>query len=186
MITNTLRRRTRTTTTTTSAFTLIEILLVVAILGTAAAIILPQIGARDDLRAQSMARSIMADLAFVQSRAVSTQRKHFVRFDVANNTYEVLDAISGTEHLIDHPVDHIPFKVTLGPARKDSMRDVQFDAVSFDGRPVLYFDELGTPHSYDPATQATSAMAAGSVRLKSHAFTITFTVEPYSGELKVN
>jgi prepilin-type N-terminal cleavage/methylation domain-containing protein len=181
MITQMIRRRT-----SSAAFTLIEILMVISILGVAAAIIIPQVGARDDLRCQSMARSIMADLAYVQSRAVSTQRKQYVRFDVDANTYEVLDAISGTEHLIDHPVNHNPFRVTLGATRRDSLKDVVFDAASFNGKPVLYFDELGTPYSYDPDTEAVAALAAGSIRLKSHEYTITITVEPYSGELKVN
>ena len=63
---------------------------------------------------------------------------------------------------------------------------IVFDAVSFDGNPILYFDELGTPHSYDPDTETATALAAGSIRLKSHELTLTISVEPYSGELKVN
>ncbi len=167
-------------------FTLVEILVVVMILGISAAMIVPQIGNRDDLRAASMARTMMADLAYVQSRSVSTQKRHYVRFDLANNYYEVLDQITPTPTLITHPVDKTAYKVLLGPGRSDSLRDVILDEVTFDARPVLFFDELGTPHSYDPTTQATSTMMAGSVRLRSNANTMTVTIEPYSGELKVN
>src|SRR5690349_18226209 len=92
--------------TRTSGFTLVEILMVITILGVAAAIVLPQVGSRDDLRTASMARAVMADLAYVQSRSVSMQRRHYVRFDVDANTYEVLDDISGAGHVIDHPVNH--------------------------------------------------------------------------------
>ena len=169
------------------AFTLVEILVVVVILGIAAAMILPQIGNRDDLRCASMARAMVSDLMYVQSRAVSTQKRHYVRFDSANNRYEVLDNITpGAEHLIDHPVDKGLFQVPLGPARGDELSDVVLDEVTFDTHPVLMFDEMGTPYAYNPDTETSTAMVAGSVRLKSHEFTMTITVEPYSGELKVN
>ncbi len=169
-----------------SAFTLVEILVVVVILGIAAAVILPQVGNRDDVRTASAARMMMADLAYAQSRAVSTQRRQYVRFDLANNAYEVLDQFTPSEQLITHPVNKSPFRVLLGSGRKDDLKDVVLDQVSFDTRLVIAFDEMGTPYSYDPATQASTAMVAGSVRLKSHAYTMTITVEPYSGELKVN
>ena len=169
------------------AFTLAEILVVVVILGIAAAMILPQIGNRDDLRCASMARAMVSDLVYAQSRAVSTQKRHYVRFDPVANRYEVLDRIvPGDEHLIEHPVDKGPFRVPLGAARGDELSDVVLDEVTFDTHPVLMFDEMGTPYSYDPDTQTSTAMVAGSVRLKSHDYTMTITVEPYSGELKVN
>lgn len=168
------------------AFTLVEILAVVVILGIAAAIILPQLGNRDDLRCASMARALMSDLVYAQSRAVSTQTRHYVRFDVENNRYEILDRLLPTERFVTHPIDKEPFKVALGPARGDELAGIVFDAVSFDTHPVLMFDELGTPHAYDPDTLSSSAMVAGSIGIKGDQFSMTITVEPYSGELKVN
>jgi prepilin-type N-terminal cleavage/methylation domain-containing protein len=169
-----------------SAFTLVEILVVVVILGISAAIIIPQIGNRDDLRAASMARQIMADVAYAQSRAVSLQKPQYVWFDATNNQYQVLDQVSPSQNVITHPVNKTPFTIALGSGRHDDLKDVVLDQVSFDGRPVLYFDDLGTPHSYDPVTLSSSTMAAGSVRLRSHTYTLTITIQPYSGELKVN
>jgi prepilin-type N-terminal cleavage/methylation domain-containing protein len=168
------------------AFTLVEILVVVVILGVAAAVIVPQIGNRDDLRCTSMARALMSDLMYAQSRAVSTQKPHFVRFDTATGRYEVLQQMTPSEQLITHPITKQPFQVSVGAARGDELKNVTLDAVSFDTRPVLMFDEMGTPHSYDPATLTGSPMVAGSVRLRSGTFTITISVEPYSGELRVN
>lgn len=168
------------------AFTLVEILVVVVILGIVATIILPQIGNRDDLRAASMARAVMADLAYAQGRAVTLQQPQYVRFDTVNNKYDVLSQITPTPQIITHPVNKTPFTVLLGSGRKDNLKDVVLDAVSFDTRTVLMFDELGTPRSYNLATNTSAAMVAGSVRLKSHNYTMTITVEPYSGELKVN
>ena len=166
-------------------FTLVEILMVVVIIGIASAIIIPQIGSRDDLRAASMARVVMADLVYAQSRAVATQRMHYVRFDTEAGRYEVLDSIS-PEHLIDHPVNKTPFQVEIGSDRRDGLQQVTLATASFDDQPVLAFDELGTPFSYDDSTGIPTAMNAGSVILRSGNHLVTITIEPYSGELRVN
>ena len=179
-VSNNLARR------TWRAFTLIEILCVVVILGIAAAIILPQMGNRDDMRAASMARTIIADLSYVQSLAVARQAPMYVRFDQANNRYEAFSQLQPSEQLLTHPLTNGTFRVNLGSARKDALKDVTLDNVTFDSQPVLMFDEMGVPHSYNPTTFAAPALVAGSVRVKSHNFTMTVTVQPYSGELKVN
>jgi hypothetical protein len=128
----------------------------------------------------------MADLAYVQGRAVSTQKRQFVRFDLVNNRYEVLEQMTPSETIITHPVNKTPFTVQLGSTRKDDLKDVVLDAVAFDTKTVLMYDELGTPHAYDATTHTSAAMASGSVRLKAHDYTMTITIEPYSGELKIN
>ena len=169
-----------------SAFTLVEILAVVAILGIAAAVILPQIGNRDDLRAISTARAIMADLSYAQSQAVSTQKAQYVRFDTTNNRYDLLTQISPSDVYMTHPVNGGNFSVPLGAGRKDDLKFVVLDEVTFDTRTVLMYDEMGTPYWYDPSTQTSGALAAGSIRLKSNAYTLTINIQPYSGELKIN
>lgn len=168
------------------AFTLVEILVVVVILGVTAAIIVPQIGNRDDLRCTSMARVVMSDLMYAQSRAVSMQQPHYVRFDTAAGRYEVLQQIAPSEQFVTHPITKGAFQVMLGAAGGDELKTVVLDDVSFDMHPVLMFDEMGTPHSYNPATLTAAAMVAGSIRLRSGTFTATISVEPYSGELKLN
>jgi prepilin-type N-terminal cleavage/methylation domain-containing protein len=169
-----------------AAFTLIEILCVVVILGISAAVILPQVGNRDDLRAAAMARVLTADLGYIQCRAVSTQRRQYVRFDLVNNRYEVLDQLTPTEQLITHPVDQTPFVVPLGEGRSDNLKDVVFDTVSFDTHTILMFDELGAPYAYNGTTNTASALIAGSIVLRSNAYTLTITVKPFSGELQIN
>jgi hypothetical protein len=85
-----------------------------------------------------------------------------------------------------HPLEHANYTVSLGGGRSDDLKYVVFDQVTFDSKTVLMYDEMGTPYAYDPTTQTSAALAAGSIRLKSHAYTVTVTVQPYSGELKIN
>src|SRR5688572_24441187 len=74
------------------AFTLVEILAVVVILGIASAIIIPQIGTRDDMRAAAAARIVVSDLIYAQNLAISSGTAAYVRFDKANKKYWVVTA----------------------------------------------------------------------------------------------
>jgi prepilin-type N-terminal cleavage/methylation domain-containing protein len=168
------------------AFTLIEILVVVVILGIAAAIVVPAIGSRSDLKATSAARMIMADLIYTQNRSISQQKWHYVRFDKTAQSYEVLEQITPSAVLIKHPVEASNFVVKIGSGGAKPIQDVTFDTITFDGKTVLAFDELGTPYSYDVATNTPTAMAAGKVTLACGTFKLTITIEPFSGELRLN
>lgn len=167
-------------------FTLVEILCVVVILGICAAVVVPSIHNRYDLQTASMSRVLMADLAYAQGQAVILQKKQYVKFDTASNCYELLDQTTPSENVIMHPVNRSAYHVSLGSGRKDELKSVGLDQVSFDGKSVLMFDDLGVPYAYDLTTDTATPLSAGSVRLKCHDYTLTVTVEPYTGELKVN
>ena len=169
-----------------AGFTMIEILAVVVIIGISAAVIIPQISSRDDLKADSLARVVMADVLYAQNRAVATQKVHYVRFDKAAQRYDVLERMTPTEALVLHPVSQNPFQVPTGSSRTDGLKTVQLDAVSFDGQSVLAFDELGTPHAYNTTTLTMSAMTAGSITLRCGTHTVVINIEPFSGELTAN
>ena len=161
----------------TGGFTLIEILVVVVILGIAAAIVVPAIGSRSDLKATSAARMIMADLIYAQNRSISQQKKHYVRFDKAAQTYEVLEQVSPSAVLIKHPVNADNFVVKLGSGGAKPIRDVTIDTAAFDGKTILV---------YDAATNTDSPMNAGKVTLACGTLKLTITIEPFSGELRLN
>jgi prepilin-type N-terminal cleavage/methylation domain-containing protein len=168
------------------AFTLIEILVVVVILGIAAAIVVPAIGSRSDLKATSAARMIMADLIYAQNRSISQQKKHYVRFDKTAQTYEVLEQMSPSAVLIKHPVEASNFVVNLGSSGAKPIRDVTIDSVAFDGKTIIVFDELGTPLAYDASTNLDTPMNSGKIVLACGTLKLTITVEPFSGELRLN
>lgn len=164
-----------------SGFTLIEILVVVVILGIVSAVILPQIGTRDDLKVASAARTVMADLLYAQSRAVTTQKTHYIVFNTTSKKYDVMDAIS-PQHIITHPVSQSQYEQVFGVAPLDN---VNFGTVSFDGQTTLAFDALGSPYSYNISTGTMSALNSGSIPLQCNQNKLTVTIQPFSGELKV-
>ena len=175
--------------TTSRAFTLVEILVVVLILGIAAAVIVPSMGSRDDLKAAAAARMIMADLIYAQNRAITTQQRHYVVFNTTTpQNYRVsLSPTDGSS--IQHPVSKNPYIMRVGPGGSSGLNEVTMSAVSFEGKTTLAFDELGVPYFYDPganATTATSASGGSAVQVRCGTHTLTILIEPYTGEIKVN
>ena len=62
------------------AYTLLEVLVVVTILGTAAAIVVPSMGSAGNLRVQTAVREVIADITFAQSDAVAYQTRRAIIF----------------------------------------------------------------------------------------------------------
>lgn len=63
-----------------SGYTLIELLITIAILGIAGAVLVPQMGNLGNLEAQAAVRTIIADLSFAQSDALANQEFRRVHF----------------------------------------------------------------------------------------------------------
>jgi MSHA pilin protein MshC len=166
----------------TRAFTLVEILTVVIILGIASAIIVPQLGSRDDFRVASAARQVMADLIYAQSRAISTQRKHYVEF--SGNQYTISSRNDDASALspITHPITKESYVQNVGVAGT-ALANVSIATVNFGGTSWVGFDEFGAPFKYDPGTNTSTVLSAtGIVQLSSGTFSITINVEPYTGD----
>jgi prepilin-type N-terminal cleavage/methylation domain-containing protein len=169
-------------------FTLVEILVVVLIIGIAAAVIVPSIGSRDDLKVASAARLVMADLIYAQNRSITTQQKHYVIFDTASRSYRISTTPTSTA-AIDHPVNHTPYVVKFGAGGTSGLEDLSLGVVSFEGKKTIAFDELGVPYYYDPvanSTTATSTSGGSIVEIVCNKQKLTVYIEPYTGEIRVN
>jgi type II secretion system protein H len=166
-------------------FTLVEILTVVVILGIASAIIIPQLGSRSDLIASSASRTLMADLIYAQNRAISLQKPHYVEFNGQTYTISTRDATGSPLYTITNPVTLDPYVVTFN-ATGTPLADAQIASFDFAGKTMMGFDELGSPFSYDKASDtATSMTGSGTVTISSGAINLSVQVEPYTGELTV-
>jgi len=169
------------------AFTLVEILVVVVILGIAAAVVVPQVGTQSDLRAAAAARLIMADLIYAQNRAIATQTKHYVFFDTTNQKYRI--RMGSTFVDIPQPITKESYyEVALGQ-KGTALSDISLGTVNIEGCTTIAFDELGVPYSYNAGTGLTTPLSTSggsTIPVKCGTFTLTISVEPYTGEIKVN
>lgn len=165
-----------------SGFTLVEILVVVIIIGIASAMIIPQIGSRDDLVVSAAARVVMSDLIYAQNRAIALQKPHYVTF--SGQQYTISD--SSSLAAITNPISHNPYTVTLNVAGSN-IENAKLGSWSFGGPDTIGFDEMGSPFAFD-GVGTTSLSAAGTIALQSvsGAVTLTISVQPFTGETTVN
>jgi prepilin-type N-terminal cleavage/methylation domain-containing protein len=171
---------------TKRAFTLIEVLTVVTILAIASAIIIPQMGSRDDLKAAAGARVIMADLIWAQNRAISTQQRQYVVFNGQSYTLKYWDSTTSSRLDSSNPITHNTYTTSFGTANTP-LADVSISGTpTFDGKAGLCFDETGTPYGFDGTNEpATAMVSTGSIQVSCGAITLTISIEGYTGEASV-
>ncbi|MCC6682732.1 MAG: GspH/FimT family pseudopilin [Phycisphaeraceae bacterium] len=137
---------------TSPAFTLIEILIVVAIMGIAGAIVVPHMLTAGTMGIQAAARMVIADLLYAQNEAIANQSVRKVIFepaqDGAGNRYRITDAADQTIDVDwkggdggNYVVDFEQETSRFGRVRITS---VQF---SEDNPNQVAFDALGSPSS---------------------------------------
>jgi len=166
-------------------FTLVEILVVVVILGLASAMIIPQIGSRDDLKVAAAARLIIADLTYAQNRAIATQAMQYVAFDTGSTpqTYAIRNSTTSSDYVTD-PITHGNFIRTISTGGTPGLADVTIDVAGtgFDTLQTLAFDSLGQPYAVGASTDV---MNVGAIKLTCGQQSLTITIEPYTGEMSV-
>jgi prepilin-type N-terminal cleavage/methylation domain-containing protein len=181
-------------------FTLVEVLAVVVILGIASAIVIPQLGNRDDLIVASAARVLMSDLIYAQNRAITNQQPTYIRFyeSSSGNRYDVLSDCT-PDAVIEHPVNRTPYTVEFGTGPAARLRSIRIESAKFNGLSgthenefTLGFDELGTPlvfcydlDSSDELGEGGTASSDHGVILRSGNQALRVTVERYTGEIGV-
>ena len=157
-------------------FTLIEVIMVVLILGIAAAVVVPMASSAGSIQIRAGASMVAADLEYAKSMAISRGQAYSVEFSTANETYRVLDH-NNVE--IPHPVKK-GFNYVIDFKNDGRLDRVKIDNVNFGGK--LTFDYLGTPYNSAGAPLA----AAATVVLRSGDITKNVNVEPVTGFISIN
>jgi general secretion pathway protein H len=166
------------------AYTLVEVLVVVMIMGIAAAVVAPATSQAGVLRIQAAVRTLVADITFAQMDALGYQEQRAVVFDVDTNSYTLVQ-INGSAIDVENDALYDP----RGAAEKytvDFNREVfggtVIESVDFDGDNVLIFDEMGGP----VATPGSSTLSdGGSVVLTGPLSRFRVDVAAFSGRVTV-
>jgi prepilin-type N-terminal cleavage/methylation domain-containing protein len=148
------------------AFTLLELVVVLALVGITAAIAVPRFAsASQNYRARAAAQRLVADLAYIQSRATMTSSTLALTFSVGTGRYTVLgvtDPRTGagiyTVDLAEPPFEAKVVSTTLAGAKRTA------------GAVQLRFDGYGVPS------------AGGSIAITAGSAAVSVSVDPVSGK----
>jgi len=162
------------------AFTLVEIIIVVAVILIAAMLAIPMFSSAGDMQVRSAANMIMADLEYAKSMAIARGQNCSVVFDTANESYKIVDDDGTT---IAHPVKKgFDYVISFsGDSRLDkvNLATVDFDPGSSD---TISFDYLGSPYS---GTGTASPLSSAQIILQADGTTMTIQVEPVTGYVSI-
>ena len=167
-------------------FTLIELLIVMAILAIAAAMAVPMVSSAGSMQLRAAVTMVAADLEYAKSLSISRGQNYSVVFDTTNKQYRivVIDQL-GNESPVSNPTTQsLSYVVSL----PDNSRLSQVSIVSanFDGSPVVSFDYLGSPYSYNRSTHTSTALLNGGVlTLQAGGSTRTVNVEAVTGYISI-
>ena len=199
MAVNSRRHRTK-----RAGYTLIELLLVVALLGIAGAILVPQLANLSSLEAQAAVRGVIADLSFAQSDALANQefrRVHFyadgsgycltrIVFANFNQNFDYSDGapLADTPEYIIDPLGGAGNleRYVVNFATDDRFKQVVVEAAKIDGTDLLpdgvdiTYDSLGGTVS-SPNTPG----LGGKIIIGSTIERYEITIAPFTGKMSV-
>ena len=176
------------------SYTLIELILVMAVLALAAAMLVPQLVGRDSLTVQAAIRLLIADLSFAQTDALANQEFRRVVFYDNGAGYCLIRVPSAAwvtpADLSDPSVDYVYDPLgNMGQYKVNFFEDDRFEGVEItsadiDGlalgdRPEITYDQLGgTVNGPIAGTGGNVVMSFGdqSYRIDIAAFTGKLTV----------
>jgi len=161
-------------------FTLVEIIIVVVILGIAAALVVPTLSNAADIQVRSAANRIAADLDYAKGLAITHQGRYSVVFDVSGESYEIQEA-DGTS--VRNPLTGASsFVVNFSTDDRLSQVDIVSADFDSDSSDTITFDYLGSPYS----GTTTAPLNIGQITLQADDFSLTVDIEPVTGYVTIS
>ena len=148
-------------------FTLIEIMIVVAIIGLTALVVIPSFTSYEDEQKLSMAAAELTDgLRYARSEAIRTGSAFRVEINTDSDEFAITDLAALPGQAVIHPVSRKPYRVAF-PA------STRYSGIDINGTGVINVDFYGTG-------QANSDEV---ITLSYGPFTTVITVDSSSGRI---
>lgn len=194
------RRRESLASRSAGGYTLLEILVVVAVLGIAAALLVPAMGQTDSLRVQAAVRTVVADITYMQSDALAYQDRRALVFSPViwqqapqggswgiaqggTNLYTGYDVNGAQLTAQDIMIDEArPGGQMVVPFTDPRFAGAAIMAVNIDGGTTLIFDEIGGPVS---TLSGDTPSAGGSITIQGSGQEFRINIEGFTGQVTV-
>ena len=178
------------------AYTLVELIIVIAILGVSGAMLVPRLIDADTFSVQAAVRSVVSDLTFAQTDALAMQRIRRIQFLKDSNGrlhgYAILapsdqSVYDGTFDPADAEyLDHASLTGTDGRFIVDFDLDrrfsgVEIESVDFGGRDWVAFDSLGGPLG----SGGQPLISGGEVRMRGQSGAYLIRLSGFTGKITV-
>ena len=160
-------------------FTLIEVILVVFIIGIAAAVVVPTMSSGASMQLRAAANMVAADLEYAKSMAISRGQAYTVDFSPSTERYWVLDGPSG--NVVPHPVKK-GFDYMVDFPNEGRLSQVQVVSTNLGTYNKVTFDYLGSPYNSSGAP----LNSPGTIILQAGGITKTVTIEAVTGFISVS
>ena len=159
-------------------FTLLELVVVMAIIGITAWIAYPKLSALNDIKLDAAARRVAADLRFAQNRSIGKRSVHGILFEPAAGRYTVFSPTTASP-ITDPANPARPLRVDFlagGP-----LQGVAITSAAFGTTRGVTFDYFGVPRD----TAGVELAATGRVILTYQGDADTIDVTPGTGKVVV-
>jgi prepilin-type N-terminal cleavage/methylation domain-containing protein len=168
-------------------FTLVELLIVLVIIGIAAAIAIPMASSAGSMQLRAAANVVASDLEYAKSLSISRGQRCAVVFNTTAASYQIEDLskdVSDPDRIVWHPVKK-GFRYVVNFKTDGRLGQVNIVRVNFDGALSVSFDSLGTPYS-GTGSPASALLDNGAVTLQAGGVTKTINVEPVTGYIAIS
>ncbi len=157
-------------------FTLVELLIVIAIIAIAAFTAIPMMSSAASVQIRSAANMLTADLEYAKSMSISRAQNYSVVFDKNTESYWIEDQ---DDNKLLHPVKK-GFFYEINFQNDGRLNKVDIVSADFDGTSEVKFDYLGSPYN-----GSGGPLNSGVIRLQAGGTTTTVTVEPVTGFVSI-
>jgi prepilin-type N-terminal cleavage/methylation domain-containing protein len=159
-----------------AGFTLVELMIVIVILGIAAAIVVPMTSSASSMQLRAAANMVAADLEYAKSLAIGTGQVHAVQF-VDTKTYKIVDP---TNTPVSHPIrESLPYVVKFSSDGR--LDQVSVTSANFDGGSVVRFNYLGEPYN-----SSSALVSEGVITLTAGGLSKKVRVQPVTGFITIS